>query len=300
MLASWMTLELLPRAMTADEIKVCLASNVLEGISPADARAATTPMIELLSQRVSYPVSVDIADAHDLKGLEALARKTFEGKLDLLVIWGIEYGWLKKKHPELKLESLMSVYVETGYDVLLMVTQAAKNQRLAALQGKKLAGFRRQALMVQFSMENLLRKEGLRPDGFFQAVEARYPTPQATVLAVRNGDADCLLIDSGTWAQLQRSQPGLARQVAVLRRGPALPPPVVVGRRENLEGLRHGLWKDLQTNLETIHRTAEGKQCVRFWSIQKFERVDEGFEDLVDRAGQDLLEWSNRFHAEPK
>jgi hypothetical protein len=39
---------------------------------------------------------------------------------------------------------------------------------------------------------------------------------------------------------------------------------------------------------------------VRFWSIQGFKRVDKEFEDLVDRTGQDLLEWSNKFYVKPK
>ena len=154
--------------------------------------------------------------------------------------------------------------------------------------------------MCEFSLENMLRKENLEPRGFFKAV-APYSTPHDAVKSISDGDADCLLIDVGTWGNLQGSQPGLAKQVVILRRSPTvLPPKVLVGRRVNLEILRRGLWEDLQRQLETIAQTAEGKQCVRFLWIDGFKRCDKGFEDLVDRTARDLLEWGDRFYVGPK
>jgi hypothetical protein len=59
-----------------------------------------------------------------------------------------------------------------------------------------------------------------------------------------------------------------------------------VGRPENLQKLRLGLWQEMGTLLETAHETAEGKQCMRFWRIQGFVRPDKEFEELVDCTSQ--------------
>jgi ABC-type phosphate/phosphonate transport system substrate-binding protein len=216
-------------------------------------------------------------------------------------MWGIEYGWLKKKHPELKLEALVSVYVgKAEYNVVLLVSQAANYKQLADLGKKRLARYNRQPPMVEYSLENMLRENNLKREGFFQEVGTRYPTPQDAVWSIRRDKADCVLMDEATWGHLKESHPGIDKQVVVLRRGPPLPPGVLIGRRENLEKLRHGLWENLQAQFDTIHGTAEGKQCVNFWLIQGFKPVDKNFEDLVKSTGRNLLQWSDGFYDKPK
>ena len=144
--------------------------------------------------------------------------------------------------------------------------------------------------MAEFSMDSIFRREKVEQKGFFQSEIKRYPTPVAAIAAIVEGEADCLLIDANSWYRLQRGQPGLANQMVTLRNGhgPVLPNAVFVARPQDIQRVRLGLWKELQSQLTKVHDTAEGKQCMTFWRVQRFDRPDKQFEDLVDRTGEEF------------
>lgn len=279
----------------ADKLEIRLASSLLTAARPSDAIAASMPMFEMISREMSKPVPInfDIEPAHGMKEMVAFAESISKGKYQLGIVWGSEYGWLKQHRGDLGLRPLSVDYAaDVPFDMLLLVADRSKNVKLAELKGKKLAQIVRPCLMAYFSLDNILRAENLDAKDFFAADSKRYPTQQAAVAALRDGDADCMITDVNSWYKLQSSQPGLAKHVVILRHGPVLPPAVAVGRPENLQKLRPGLWQEMETLLETAHETAEGKQCMRFWRIQRLQRPDKEFEDLVDRTSGQF----NRFY----
>ena len=82
-------------AMVDHTLKFCLASSVQPG-SFRGGRDAMKPLMELVGQRVSCPISVNIEPVNSFLELESLARKTSVGEYDVAMMWGIEYGWLKE------------------------------------------------------------------------------------------------------------------------------------------------------------------------------------------------------------
>jgi ABC-type phosphate/phosphonate transport system substrate-binding protein len=236
----------------ADKLEIRLASSLLTASRPSDAIAASMPMFEMISRGMSKPVPInfDIEPAHGMKELVAFAENVSKGKYQLGILWGLEYGWLKRHRGDLDLKPLTVVHAgSVSYDMLLLVADTSKNVTLANLKGKKLARFLRPSLAADFSLDSILRAEKLDPKDFFADDGKRYPTQQSAVAAVRDGEADCMITDIDSLLKLRSSQPGLTKHIVILHHGPYLPTAVAVGRPENLQKLRPGLWQEMATLL---------------------------------------------------
>ena len=221
---------------------------------------------------------------------------------------GVDYGWLKKKHPELELKPMMSAYGgDGGGNMFLLVGKWDTNKPLTDFKGTKLARYNRQGMEMldASSLEYMLREEGLAPRGFFQTVDSRYPTPLAAVEALSRGDTDCLLIEVATWGPTSESAWPAHCQAESLfsATAPTLPPKVLVGRPKNLASTVRLIYGGIcKHSSKRLIRNGRG-QAVRAWfmRIKGFKRRDRRISKIwsVD-TGRDLLEWSDRLYAKPK
>ena len=269
----------------ADKLEMRLSSTLLGGKRQSVALAFSRPAIDLMGRHLSQRTEINfdifqVSDPCSLDELEKLGEKLARGDYHFAVLWGSEYGWLKRNRSDLKLEPLVIADVGGGAtNISLLVPDRLKNVKLADLRGKKLVVW--PSLMVDCSLDLILRKNGLDSNGFFQRNDKKelYRTPRDVVLSVKNGEADCLMIDFTAWNNLKNSDLDLTKEFVNRGTGPDLPGPVFVGRRNNL---RNGQWRELQTQFETLGKSLEGKQSLVFWRVQGFKRPDRSFEDQAD------------------
>jgi hypothetical protein len=59
--------------------------------------------------------------------------------------------------------------------------------------------------------------------------------------------------------------------------------PLIIGRPSAVETLRPGLWRKIQEEFLAVHKSAEGKQCVRFWRLAGFTKADPAFDAVVEK-----------------
>jgi ABC-type phosphate/phosphonate transport system substrate-binding protein len=224
----------------------------------------------------------------------------FGGQLDrgdfhLGIVWGVEYGWLLKKYPKLKPLAVVSV---GGTNVptrsQLMVRRADQKGGLKALKGKKLARFQSAPLMDRLALDEILKQAQLDPKGFFTKEGKPFGNVRQAILAVKNGQADCIVVNAATLSRLREAQPNLYKDLVPIGKvSDVFPLAVFVGIPRAVNRLQprvsdsqSTLWKRLQQELVTIHETPRGKQVVKFWKIRSFIKPDDAFEKQVRKCVQ--------------
>jgi ABC-type phosphate/phosphonate transport system substrate-binding protein len=279
----------LASAQTAPpSVKVRFYSSLVAGFSPDRTRGALKPLLDLVSSKVNYPIEFDL----DLKGtgpegILAFGKKVDDGTYHIGVVWGLEYGWLLQKYPQLSAMLVVDNGNGAPWRSQLMVPTGKDVSRLEQLRGKKLARFEGMALMDRLMLDELLRKEGQKPRGFFHLDEPR-SSVRTAIWAVNNGEADCLMIDSQNLIRALREQPGLAKKLMPVKVSQDYPPPVVIGRREHLDKLRPGLWKRLQTEFIRSPETVEGQRFLRIWLIDALVEPTPANLDLIRKIARDI------------
>jgi ABC-type phosphate/phosphonate transport system substrate-binding protein len=263
--------------MAQVRVKVRLYSSVAPGISDKHARAYTRPMLDLLGDQLGCMIDFDLTKGDSADDLLRFGREINDGAVHVGVIWGLEYGWLRVRWPELR-PMVVCTQRKYAYESRVMVREGFGARALADLKGKRLATYQGASLMDRMYLDKLLKdnKETLRD--FFGDIKS-YPTVKSAILAVRNNEADCLVVNMVAYTRHITSGPKL--KLDYLLPSEPFPDAVLVGRPDRMDALRRGLWSEMRKSLGTIHRTAVGRQCVDFWMIEQFSSPGEAFEQIV-------------------
>src|SRR5262245_60020403 len=109
LLALASSLPLLTAASPANALKVSrpievrIYSSVIGGGAASDSqvRAVMQPTIDLMASKIDHPSRIDLEKGTGPAGLLTLGAKLNDGTYHLATVWGLEYGWLREKYPDL-------------------------------------------------------------------------------------------------------------------------------------------------------------------------------------------------------
>ncbi len=270
-------------------IKVRYFPSLLSGISDRRARAVTKPMLDLISRAIEYPLDYDIedslaADPAEPEALFAFAKKLDAGEVHLGAVWGVEYGWMRQRYPQLKAHSIFVYGDQGGVNSQIMVAGRFSGKTIDDLRGKILATCERVTLMDRLWVNKTLDRLGETSVSFFGEIK-KFRSVREAVLAVNRGDADCVVLSAlAYWGQVA-NQPKVTLRPLLVSSPFAVP--VVVGHPSTLEQLRPGLWQRMQDELFEVHRTPVGKEGVSFWRQARFGKPDAAFDTLVEKNVMD-------------
>jgi len=242
-------------------------------------------MMDFIGRALDYPLRYDVehSEAVVASGPEALmafGKKLDSGEVHVGTMWGIEFGWLRQRYPELRPLALCLYGDKGGINSQMMVRNAFSGKKVDDLRGKILATYGRVTLMDKLFLKKTLDQLGETPATFFSDIRECKSVRDA-VQAVNRGDADCVLLSAMAYSYHVANQPKIA--LRPLFASPAFAVVVNVGRPSTIEKLSPGLWRRAQEVMLQVHRSAEGKQCMQFWRLARFGKPDRAFEALVQR-----------------
>jgi ABC-type phosphate/phosphonate transport system substrate-binding protein len=268
-------------------LKVAIYSSLLGAVPDRQARAVAEPMLDLVSDRIGYPIArLELPKGTSADDLLAFGKKLDEGTYHVAAVWGLEYGWLRRAYPNLKVMAVVSNGDRAPARFQLMVRRQDLGPALEKLKGKRLARVKQASLMDQLFLEEMLRKAGQDPEGFFQRQEP-LPSTKEALLAVKNGEADCLMINVTDFARFAKLQPGIAGSLThVGELSDPYPAAVMIARPENLTKRRPDLWDKMQDVLLRIDATEEGRQCARFWQMERLIKPDNQYLEEVEACAR--------------
>ncbi len=262
----------------------------------SDAVENTQPWCTEIGNALKQSVNIKATRGTTAKDLFEFGRSLDEGMdsagkpVHLGVVWGLEYGWLREKYPELK--PLVICYQGSiGYGIHMMVREedaAGIKKDLRNLHKKRLVVSRRSSLMNQIYLETEVRKV-LKPGEtvatFFSGITVCDSLQDAiSELRKKRGErADCLVVDIASYDIFMEGRRNIGLS-PVLTSSP-FPLQVVVGRPEHLRKLSKGLWDKAQDKILESQHDERGNTCGGFWGFDRFvaPHDDEanGFEEML-------------------
>lgn len=283
-------------------MRIRVATSLLRGNSPEQARDVSRDIMVEVGRLAKPPiaVSLELVNDQNLKDLQSLGKNLSNGTYHGAVMWGTEYGWLRKKNP--KLEAMVTVYngADSWSEILLVRRKFVEEKgTLAELKGKTLARYTGESFVSHLLLEAMVRPvaNGVPPKDFFKHVN--YESAQKAVEGVANENADCVLMDYGKWWTIQEVYgKKLAGKLARLGNSPPIPPAALVGCKDNFEKVRRGLWDDLAKAAVRVHKERKSVSWdMEFMQFHRFAAPDKKFFDLVESSTKDVGDWSNHISA---
>ena len=259
-------------------MQVRIYASLMAGISDHHARAFTRPIIDLVAREIEYPLNFDIAQGATPEDLWNFGQQIEDGKIHVGIVWGVEYGWLRKRFPRMK-PMVVTRHATAHLKSQLMVHPDSKATDLAGVRGQRLATYQRMPLMDELFLSKTVEDRGVRLPQFFATIK-QHKTALDAICAVHSGEADCVMINTTLYQRHIANRPKLELRAVAL--SDPFPQAVLVGRPERVNALRPGLWLETRECLQDVEDTPEGRQGLDFWRQERFILPEaDNFEQLV-------------------
>jgi len=265
--------------MGQEPLKVRFYTGVLPGVRADDVDTHVRLLASYVATRAGHPhLEVQTRTAETAQQLSQFAEDARRGAVHVGVMWGLEYGWLSKQFPRLQLEPLVVASRGEGpWEIQVMVRQDSEAQTFGDLKGGRLAVYPFTPLPDRAYLAKLTKP--LAPREYFTKGPPEYASVRDALFSVQESDADCVLVDTVTYSRFVALYDRRLRPVASTE----FPAPVVLGKRELVEGIESGLWADLQRSFLETGMRGDGRSHLRFFKVDGFALPPRRFRELVER-----------------
>jgi ABC-type phosphate/phosphonate transport system substrate-binding protein len=211
-----------------------------------------------------------------VKGAEALGQDLTEDKVQLAVFHGVEFGWAKLKHPDLK-PLVIAVNQHQRLHAHLVVRQDCKAECAGDLKGKTLALPKLSREHCKLFLERRCVPAGSCPQKFYGQVAASVDNEEA-LDSVVDGTAQAAVIDALGLEAYQRLKPGRFAKVRTLQQSEAFPSAVIA---YHPGGLPDALLKSLRDGMTDAKNNRRGQQLLEMCRITSFDAIPEDYDQML-------------------
>jgi ABC-type phosphate/phosphonate transport system substrate-binding protein len=256
---------------SANSIRIGLVSSLFRDTPESLIQLMTRPLKSLMESQTGMSGTL-------IPGGEArsLGRQLQDDKFQLAVFHGVEFAWVRQKHPELK---PLVIAVRDGRPMYacLVVAHDSKVSALADLQGKSVALNRQNREHCRLFIERRCEACGKCCQEFFSKVTTPADAEDALDDVV-DGVVDAALVDGAAFDRYKRVKADRFANLKLAVRSEPFPNAVVAYKPgvlsdETLQRFRNGLI--------TANQNAKGKQLLNMCRITCFEAVPRDYEQML-------------------
>ncbi|HEX3146620.1 MAG TPA: PhnD/SsuA/transferrin family substrate-binding protein [Gemmataceae bacterium] len=204
----------------------------------------------------------------------ALARNLNDGKLELGVLQGHEFGWARQKYPDLQ-ALVCSIARPKPLIAYLLVRHDCNAGDLADLKDGKLV---MATALTDHARLFLAKRQAEEMGGSVFRSTATVDTVHEAIQKVIAEEGDLTVTDHAAWSYFQKLYPGASKNLKVLAKSEEFPPTVLVYKKGSLDEIA---LKKLRDGLVTSHETAKVARMMGLVRIEKFVAVPDGFEETI-------------------
>lgn len=263
------------RASAADPIRIGLVQSMFRDVQPAIVYAVARPFRMLMERQTGLSGEFDISSDH-----LAMAKKLSEKKLDVGVLHGFEFAWIKSKYPEI--EPVTVAQPQGGLvQALIIVSIDSEAKKPSDLEGESLIIPRGSKGHVFVYLDKL--RAGL-PKTALKNVPKAGMTPEEALNAVSLGEYPAALVDAANFAAYKELQPGATKRLRILAQSENFPPSVLVTRKGALANATLDKFRD---GIMSAHKTATYKPMLTMWNLKGFDTVPADYNAQLEQCLKD-------------
>lgn len=246
--------------------KVSLVESVFSGQSREKVVQQIRPFAEIVEKETNRQAIFDVFSF-------AQAEKDFDkGEADLVIVTGLEYGWLRARNPNAK--ALVIASIDPGATKTVIVAkQDSSAASLNDLAGKKLALPDRVPFLSTFYLERTL---GKKLDSAFTQV--KLDNVDDTIEAVIDGKAESAMVTAANLDTYKERKPGRFRRLKIVHESPEFPPATVMYNAKTAEA---GSLERFEKALLRAGESTEGNRVLTLFKLKGFEKIPPNFDQRV-------------------
>jgi ABC-type phosphate/phosphonate transport system substrate-binding protein len=206
-----------------------------------------------------------------------LAERLARGKLELGIFQGIEFAWVRLKHPDL-LPLLTVVNGKPYLRAFLVVSASGRAARLSDLKGRSLA-------IPRYSLEDcyqflgkLCREQGLSPQRFLSQIMQPSDAEEA-LDGVVDGTIGAAIVEELSLDCYRRRKPGRFERLKIVQQSERFPASVIAYRAG---GLSEEALRVFREGMCRAYRDPLSRHLWTWWRITGFEDVPAGYQKALD------------------
>ena len=279
--ASWLVL-FLPMVLTLqpklraeappDPVRLGMVKSLFRNVPEPLIKVCAQPFRALVQEQTGFTCKLD-PPTDPFK----LGEQVASNEIELGVFQGIEFAWVREKHPELRpLVIAVNVHPTRRAHLILRADDSATG--VADLKGKKLAIPRQSRDHCEVFIDRQCRKCGQPLCQFFSHVDTSLNVEQA-LDDVFEETIRAAVVDDVAWECYKRRKPGRAEHLKDFLRSQPFPDTVVAYRGNSLDA---ATLSRLREGLLTADHNALGRQLLTLWSMTEFQKVPKDFAKVLD------------------
>lgn len=207
---------------------------------------------------------------------EELGQALIDNKFQLGVMHGIEFAWIRTKHPELQ-PLMIAVNQNHHLRAKLVIRGDSELEGFDGLKGAIIAMPKGTREHCRLFLDGQCQECGECAKDFFENITKPGSIEEALDDVV-DGEAGAAVVDNVAFDAFQHNKPGRAAKLRVLAESEIFPAGVVVYNPstlddETLERFREGMLN--------AKNTASGKQLLMIWKLTGFEPVPDDYEETL-------------------
>lgn len=259
------------RAASHEPVKVALLESVFAGQDRDKVVEQIKPFAEIIQKDTKTEAVFDVMS------LSQVESEFKTGKIQLVILTGLEYSWLQAAYPEAK--ALLVASIDEGSTRTVVVTKesdAAKD--LKDLSGAKVAIPDRIPFVSQYYLQATL---GQPLDKAFQ--QKKSGNVDETLEEVLDGNARAAIVTGAGMEVFKERKPGRFKKLKAIHTSMDFPPATVMYNEKHADKDALAKFKDA---LLKSNEKPEGARVLTLYKLKGFEEVPAGFEQKVQEVAK--------------
>jgi ABC-type phosphate/phosphonate transport system substrate-binding protein len=255
-----------------DPVRLGMVKSLFRNVPEPMIKVCAQPFRALVQEQTGFTCKMD-PPTDPFKLGEQVASK----EIELGVFQGIEFAWVREKHPELR-PLVIAINVHPTRQAHLILRGNDSFTSLANLKGKNLAIPRQSRDHCEVFIDRQCRKCGQPLCQFFSHVDTSLNVEQA-LDAVFDETIQAAVVDDVAWECYKRRKPGRAEHLKDFLRSEPFPDTVVAYRGNYMDA---ATLSRLREGLLTADQNSLGRQLLTLWSMTEFQKVPKDFTKMLD------------------
>jgi ABC-type phosphate/phosphonate transport system substrate-binding protein len=262
-----------PMPRPEEPLKVGLMANIFGNLDQQKAVSQVKTMGDEVSKRTG--VKADFTVVPDLPTLE---KDLKAGKLQMAILHGIEYAWLRPSLGEAR-PLLIAVPEQTSLQSLVLTAANTPAKKLEDLKGQPFALSADTPFHVNFFLRRTVTGS---PEQFFRIQATK--TSEDAMEDVIDDKAKATAVSESVWSNFQEIKPGRAKRLKVLLQSPHFPAPVLIVRSKDAADPK--LVDRFEKSMLQIHESDAGRQTLTLWRLKSFQKVPAEFTQQLEMVAK--------------
>lgn len=252
-------------------VKIGMADSLFRDVPKSVLFVMMRPFGQIMKAQTGVDGELTPAGDH-----EQLGGMLADNKVQLGVMHGIEFAWMRLKHPELQ-PLMIAVNQDHHLRAHVVVRAQAELEGFKDLQGQTIALPKGTRDHCRLYLDGLCQESGQEAKGYFENI-TKPGTMEDALDDVIDGEVSAALVDGISLNCFKHNKPGRFNQLRVLSQSEVFPAGVVVFNPSTLD---EDTLQRFRQGMLNARNTSSGKQLLLIWKLTGFEPVPEDYEETL-------------------